>query len=80
MKGKRGASPESPNLLASFSGSTPKTSLPLDFLSDPERTYDGNEAPRPVLRVVLEPEVERLCEVWAEVARAILMRRNGRAS
>jgi hypothetical protein len=40
-----------------------------------ERTWERVELRRPQIQVVLNPEAEHLCRVWAEVARAVLKRR-----
>jgi len=47
----------------------------VDVNRRPERTWTDNAFERPTIQIVLNPEVERLCRAWAEVARAILTRR-----
>ena len=50
----------------------------LTGLAEPtaaERTYDGNAKRRRDFRLILDPGVERLCGLYAEVARAVIMRR-----
>ena len=43
-----------------------------------ERTYEADEQRRPSFRLVLDADVERLCEAWADVAKAVLMRRGAK--